>query len=103
MASKNATMTSAIETQQDMGIGHVNGEYYKPSDGLEGTGDESGSMEMRPQVTDDVDGEVLEQAIEALEGQKKAWYAYLLTRDFWLVLLIGYVSTFCFLRSLAVY
>lgn len=90
MAAKNATKTTAIETQQDMGIGHVNGETYKGSDGLEGMGEESGSMEMRAQTADDgVDGEVLEHAIEVLEGKKKAWYAYLLTRDFWLVLLIG--------------
>jgi solute carrier family 35 protein F1/2 len=91
MASKNTTKTTAIETQEDMGIAHVNGESYKGSDGLEGPDEDSGSMEMRPQgdVEDGVDGEVLEHAIEALEGKKKAWYAYLLTRDFWLVLLIG--------------
>jgi solute carrier family 35 protein F1/2 len=90
MATKNATKTSAIETQQDMGIAHVNGESYKNSDGLEVTGEESGSMEMRAQGEEDgVDGEVLEHAIEVLESKKQAWYAYLLTRDFWLVLVIG--------------
>ena len=89
MASKDATKVTAIETQRDMGIEHVNGESYKASDGLEGTVGDSPSLEMHAQGADAVDGEVLEHAIEALEGKKKAWYAYLLTRDFWLVLILG--------------
>lgn len=95
MADKNVeTKTTAIETQRDVGNG--NGESYKGSDGLKGVGEESGSMEMHAQVGEDgVDPEVLEHAIEALEGKKKAWYAYLLTRDFWLVLLIGQVLALC--------
>lgn len=98
MASKNATKTTAIETLHDIGIGNGTGESYKGSDGLEGAGEESGSMEMRTQVGEDgVDGETLERGIEALEGKKKAWYAYLLTKDFWLVLLIGFVCLSYFL------
>ena len=38
---------------------------------------------------DEVDPVVLNHAIEALEKRRTAWYAYLLTRDFWLVLVIG--------------
>jgi solute carrier family 35 protein F1/2 len=91
MASKSgATKTTAIETQHSVGNGES---YRKSSDGLEGTGEEGGSMEMHAHVGEDgVDPEVLEYAIEALESKKRAWYAYLLTKDFWLVLLIGFVS-----------
>lgn len=93
MADKNTgTKFTAIETQRDVGNG--NGESYKGSDGL-APGDDSGSLEIRAQVGEDgVDAEVLEHAIEVLEGKKKAWYAYLLTRDFWLVLLIGFAPPF---------
>ena len=37
-----------------------------------------------------VDAVVLEQAIDALESKKTKWWAYLTTRDFWIVLLLGY-------------
>ena len=91
MASKSvATKTTAIETQHDVGNRES---YRKSSDGLQGTGEESGSMEMHAHVGEDgVDPEVLEHAIEALESKKRAWYAYLLTKDFWVVLLIGFDS-----------
>lgn len=39
-----------------------------------------------------VDGVALERAIETLESKKTKWWAYLATRDFWIVLLIGYAS-----------
>ena len=92
MASKTTEVkTSAVETHER----HV-GDSYKSSDGLEGNGDGSGSIEMvgeRGVIGDgnEVDPEVLEHAIEALEKKKTAWYAYLTTRDFWVVLMIGYV------------
>jgi solute carrier family 35 protein F1/2 len=38
-----------------------------------------------------VDEGVLERGIEALEAKKTKWWAYLATRDFWFVLLLGYV------------
>jgi hypothetical protein len=41
--------------------------------------------------TEGVDTDVLEDVIAVLEG-KKTWYAYLLTRDFWFVLALGFVS-----------
>jgi len=73
-------------------------EYYRK------TGDElgvheqrTGSLELNAQgdrhVNDGdeiVDDAVVEQGLEALEEKKKAWYAYFLTTDFWIVLLIGY-------------
>jgi hypothetical protein len=92
MASKaTGVKTSALETHER----HV-GDSYKSSDGLEGNGDGSGSIEMVGEIGvngngDEVDPEVLEHAIEALEKKKTAWYAYLTTRDFWIVLMIGYV------------
>jgi solute carrier family 35 protein F1/2 len=94
MASKTAgSKTSAIETLHDISNGDS---YRKTSDGLEGNGEQSRSIEMGARevnAEDIVDPEVLEYAIEALESKKKAWYAYLLTRDFWVVLLIGFVHT----------
>jgi solute carrier family 35 protein F1/2 len=92
MASKTTGVkTSAVETHE-----RIVGENYKSSDGLEGNGDGSGSIEVAGERAingggEKVDAEVLEHAIEALEKRKTAWYAYLTTRDFWLVLMIGYV------------
>lgn len=89
MASKDVAQTSAIETQRSTGFWNGTGEVYAP-DRLEGTGDKTADMEMRaPAGEDGVNAEVLEHALEALEGKKKVWYAYLLTKDFWLVMLIG--------------
>jgi len=90
MENKNsASKATGVETYA---VG--NGESYRKSgDGLEGNG--SGSVEMTGQrvVTNggEVDPEVLEHAIQALENKKTTWWAYLTTKDFWLVLLIGYV------------
>lgn len=58
----------------------------------------TGSMEMTGQRVaneDDVAPEVLEHSLQALENKKTAWWAYLTTRDFWLVLLIGQVLALC--------
>jgi solute carrier family 35 protein F1/2 len=86
MDDKSATKVTGVET-----YAAGNGESYgKSSDGLEGNG--SGSVELTPQRIandEEVDPEVLEHAIQALESKKTAWWAYLTTRDFWLVLLIG--------------
>jgi solute carrier family 35 protein F1/2 len=37
------------------------------------------------------DPEVLGQAIGALENKKTSWFAYLTTKEFWIVLAIGYI------------
>jgi solute carrier family 35 protein F1/2 len=93
MENKNvATKVTGVETYER----HVGESYSKSSDGLEGNGNGSGSLEMAGQrvVTnpdEEIDPEILEHAIQALENKKTAWWAYLTTRDFWLVLLIGYV------------
>lgn len=53
---------------------------------------ESRSKQMAPEDRvgdDDMTPEILGQGLEALEGKKKAWYSYLTTRDFWIVLAIG--------------
>ena len=92
MASQNmASKTTGVESYE---VG--NGQSYRKSgDGLEGNENGSGSVEMTAQRVatndgDDVDPEVLEHGIQALENKKTAWWAYLATRDFWVVLLIGY-------------
>ncbi|RDW66708.1 DUF914-domain-containing protein [Coleophoma crateriformis] len=93
MATKTVAgaKTSAIETQET-----PIESYYKPQEGAEG----SGSIELNPghrsvHGEESVDPEILEHAIEALEGKKSSWYAYLLTRDFWIVLVIGQVLALC--------
>lgn len=83
-----ATKVTGIERIHEVGLG----ESYKASDGLEGTGGGGGSGSMELRDDSGVDEAVLEQGIEALEQKGKKWYAYLMTRDFWLVLVIGYSS-----------
>lgn len=86
MANKSAV----VETNERGPMGET---YRKSSDGLETNAHAVSSLEMNGErriEDDDVDPEVLEHALESLEGKKKAWYSYLLTKDFWVVLLIGY-------------
>lgn len=95
MADKTVgTATTAVDAY-DRPLGNS---YRKSADGMVDDGQGRGTLEMggagiATLVDDDevVDEAVLEQGIHALEGKKKAWYAYLLTKDFWIVLLIGYV------------
>jgi len=98
MASKNGSKTTAIEAHE-IPIGES---YRKSTDGLEvSNGEGSGSIEMIGNegirsIDDEVlDPIILEQAIEALEGKRTTWYAYFLTRDFWLVLAIGQILALC--------
>lgn len=86
MSSKEESRTTAVEAP-----GHTVGEFYnKTSDGLEPTGsgsqDAPGSYEMGNAPAERVE---LAHAIAEIESKKKAWYAYLLTRDFWIVLVLG--------------
>ncbi|PSS28345.1 hypothetical protein M430DRAFT_32759 [Amorphotheca resinae ATCC 22711] len=101
MDSKTAdTKTTAIETH-DRAL--ENGEdYRRSSDGLEinehGNGTtETNSDELRAANSggEAVDAVVLEQAIEALESKKTKWYAYMTTKEFWAVLLLGQVLALC--------
>jgi hypothetical protein len=64
------------------------GESCKSADDGVGVSDGSHSMEMRNE-NGDVDPEVVALGIEALERKQKHWYSYVLTRDFWIVLVIG--------------
>jgi solute carrier family 35 protein F1/2 len=68
---------------------HPVGESYKAGDEGMVVSDGSNSMEMRGEGVDDVDPEVVAAGIEALERKRTKWYSYVLTRDFWIVLLIG--------------
>jgi solute carrier family 35 protein F1/2 len=58
---------------------HLNGDTY-------GT---DGEMAERHGSAVEDSPEVLQAGIEALERKKTAWWAYLATKDFWLVLAIG--------------
>lgn len=92
MASTDTDMKTAIETQ-DHSLG--NEASLRSSGRLEGNehGNDSNGVsdsELRPAGGEGaVDGVVLEQAIETLEAKKTTWWAYLATKEFWLVLLIG--------------
>lgn len=70
--------------------------YSKSADGIEsgpgvgmnGTEPVNGVFEI-PSNANGVNGIELAQALEEIEKKKKAWYAYFLTRDFWIVLALG--------------
>lgn len=82
-------MTSAVEASQET--------YYKSddasnqeiqnNDGHAASGVEGGPYEMRN--TGDENPEHLDEVLEAIEGKKKVWYAYLTTWDFWIVVILG--------------
>jgi solute carrier family 35 protein F1/2 len=88
------TKTTAVETYERP----LGNSYRKSADGLADNGQGIEGLEMsgegvlsntnEPEVVEEA---VLEQGLHALEGKNKAWYTYLTTRDFWIVLLIGYV------------
>jgi hypothetical protein len=42
--------------------------------------------------SDDVSPEVLGHALGALENRQTSWFSYLTTKDFWIVLGLGFVS-----------
>lgn len=95
MADKTAgTLTTAVEAY-DRPLGNS---YRKSGDGFYGNELGGGAVEINGDGgvravngEDAVDEVVLEQALQALETKKTSWYAYLTTKDFWLVLAIGYV------------
>lgn len=94
MSSKmdDGAKATGVETN----INSLGGERHtKSSDGTAAAG--SGSFEMADDraTGDQIDGEILEHAIENLESKKKAWWAYLLTRDFWMVLILGQILSLC--------
>jgi hypothetical protein len=92
MASKGAEIkTSAVETHTTV-IG--NGASYGKSDddfGLSGSGFGSGNgvgVEDPGRVASRAE---LAIALQKIEGRKTKWYAYLTTKDFWIVIVLGYV------------
>jgi solute carrier family 35 protein F1/2 len=98
MASKGAEIkTSAIETHTTA-IGN-GASYGKSTDDFGVTGSRSGSgngvgveeineMDMAGPVPSGVE---LATALQKIEGRKTQWYAYLTTKDFWIVIILGYV------------
>ncbi len=98
MASKGADIkTSAVETQT---TAMRNGASYGKSDeyfGITGPGSGSGNgvgvaeineMDMAEPGPSSVE---LAAALQKIEGRKTKWYAYLMTKDFWIVIILGYV------------
>ena len=70
---------------------HTVGESYKAADEGHVVSDGSNSMEMRGDRGGDdyADADVVAAGIEALEKKRTHWYSYVMTRDFWIVLIIG--------------
>jgi len=98
MASKGAEIkTSAVETHVTaIGNGAT---YRKSNDDFEISGSGSGSgngvvveeinkMDMAEPALSRIE---LATALQKIEGKKTKWYAYLTTRDFWIVIILGYV------------
>ncbi|TEY65665.1 hypothetical protein BOTCAL_0137g00010 [Botryotinia calthae] len=92
MSSKmgNDVKVAGLETNVNAleGDGHT-----KSSDGAQGSG--SFGMASDGAAGNQVDGEVLEHAIETLETKNNKWWAYLLTRDFWIILVLGQILSLC--------
>lgn len=85
MASTGDDMKSAAIETHDTQLGN---ERANLGDGS----NEVSSGEPRATDSEDtIDPAALGQALDALEAKKTKWWAYLATRDFWIVLLIGYV------------
>jgi solute carrier family 35 protein F1/2 len=51
--------------------------------------DAAGNYELN--ATEGAERTEIANALEEIEHKKKKWYAYLLTREFWAVLALGYV------------
>lgn len=86
MSSKmgNDVKVAGVETN----VNALEGDRHtKSSDGAQGSG--SFGMASDRAAGNQVDGEVLEHAIENLETKNQKWWAYLLTRDFWIILVLG--------------
>ena len=66
-----------------------NGQSYDKSADLNEHSSDSMGMDRRGDSDDTIDPEVLGDALHALENKKTVWYAYLTTKDFWIVLLLG--------------
>lgn len=72
-----ATKNDEVVRTNDFGAG----------EGSSGNG--NGGYEM--DATEGAQRVELAEALQEIEGKKKSWYAYLLTREFWIVLALGYV------------
>lgn len=87
MASKNTAKTTAVETN----VNPVH-DFYGKDTGLEAGASGSGNVE--PLSYDgglEPESVALARAIHELEGKKTHWYSYLTTKEFWIVLALGYV------------
>lgn len=71
-----------------------NGQSYRKSAELHEHSSDSMGMDGRGDSSDDIDPELVGGALHSLETKKTAQYAYFTTKDFWIVLLLGYVFRF---------
>ncbi len=63
----------------------------KATDGLEDSGNRSPASVRKVDYQDGVAPETLNDAVETLELKNTKWWAYFQTKDFWIVLVLGYV------------
>lgn len=100
MASKDAEIKKSANETHTTAIG--NGASYRKSDGdfainESGSGLGSGNGVVVEEINEmDMDETApssveLATALQKIEGRKTKWYAYLTTRDFWIVIVLGYV------------
>ncbi|KAG9229527.1 solute carrier family 35 member SLC35F1/F2/F6 [Amylocarpus encephaloides] len=52
-------------------------------------------MEMRAGGDENIDPEILTRGMEGLERKNTKWYAYFLTKEFWIVLVLGQILALC--------
>ena len=88
-------MVSPEMTKETAGIGISPVGSTGHDDRLVDSGRTGGTEEPLYDETDDTDtlpDEEIGRAIDELENQEKSWFAYLKTRDFYIVLILGYAK-----------
>lgn len=84
------TKTSTIEAHA---VGAVNESSYRKSTDDFGTNTQISNSVGREveEIDAGITREDLAVAIQVIEGKKHGWYAYFTTKDFWAVLVLGYI------------
>lgn len=91
-------MVSPEMTKETAGIGISPVGSTGHDDRSVNDGRTGGTDEPLHDETDDTDtlpDEEIGRAIDELENQEKSWFAYLKTRDFYIVLILGYAKMPC--------
>jgi hypothetical protein len=85
-------MVSPEMTKETAGIS-ITGHDDRPVDGGRAAGTEEPlHVDSDSNDTDTLENEDIGRAIDELENQEKSWFAYLKTRDFYIVLILGYAT-----------